>query len=107
MAETTFDDITERLDEIVAQVRSKDTSLERSLDLFDEAIALGSKAVDMVDSFELSPREADMLDGQEAAVAASKEAGAASESDEASPALDASSGASDGTAGVDAGAKDA
>lgn len=72
MAETTihnFDDITARLDEIVSTVRSKDTSLERSLDLFDEAIDLGSKAVDMVDSFELSPREADMLDAKEAAAA--------------------------------------
>ena len=65
----TFDDITERLDEIIATVRSKDTSLERSLDLFDEAIELGSKAVDMVDSFELSPREAEMLDEREAAAA--------------------------------------
>lgn len=65
MAEGTFDDITERLDQIIAQVRSRDTSLERSLDLFDEAIELGSRAVDMVDSFELSPREVDMLDGQE------------------------------------------
>lgn len=64
MAEGTFDDITARLDEIIAQVRSKETSLERSLDLFDEAIELGSRAVDMVDSFELSPREADMLDGR-------------------------------------------
>ena len=64
-ASRTFDDITERLDEIVATVRSKDTSLERSLDLFDEAIKLGSAAVDMVDSFELSPREAEMLDRQE------------------------------------------
>ena len=48
MADTTiktFDDITDRLDEIVAAVRSKDTSLERSLDLFDEAIKLGSRAV--------------------------------------------------------------
>lgn len=65
MAESTvhtFDDITERLDEIIAQVRSKDTSLERSLDLFDEAIALGSKAVDLVDSFDLSPREAQALE---------------------------------------------
>lgn len=64
MAESTintFDDITERLDEIIATVRSKDTSLERSLDLFDEAIKLGSRAVDMVDTFELSPREADEL----------------------------------------------
>ena len=55
----TFDDLTDRLDEIIAAVRSKDTSLERCLDLFDEAIGLGSKAVDMVDTFELSPREAD------------------------------------------------
>lgn len=64
MAEGNFDEITERLDEIIAQVRSKDTSLERSLDLFDEAIELGSRAVDMVDSFELSPREVDMLDAE-------------------------------------------
>ncbi len=71
MAEGTFDDITERLDQIIAQVRSKDTSLERSLDLFDEAIELGSRAVDMVDSFELSPREADMLDADSVAEGAS------------------------------------
>lgn len=64
MSESTvgnFDDITARLDEIVATVKSKDTSLERSLDLFDEAIKLGAKAVDMVDKFELSPREAEQL----------------------------------------------
>jgi hypothetical protein len=42
---------------IVASVRDKDTSLERSLDLFDEAIALGSAAVDLVDLTELSPSE--------------------------------------------------
>lgn len=83
MAEGTFDAITERLDEIIAQVRSKDTSLERSLDLFDEAIELGSRAVDMVDSFELSPREADMLDEQEAAAAAAKSGDVASKSGDA------------------------
>ena len=54
-----FDEISNRLDQIIATVRSKDTSLERSLDLFDEAIELGSRAVDMVDKFELTPREAD------------------------------------------------
>lgn len=52
-----FDQITERLDEIIDQVRGKDTSLERSLDLFDEAIALGSKAVDLVDATDFSPAE--------------------------------------------------
>lgn len=65
MAESTvhtFEDITTRLDEIIATVRSKDTSLERSLDLFDEAIKLGSKAVELVDSFDMSPTEAAMLE---------------------------------------------
>ena len=53
----TFGDITGRLDDIVAQVRDKDVSLERSLDLFDEAIALGSKAVSLVDATDFSPEE--------------------------------------------------
>lgn len=63
MADTqgNFDDLTLRLDEIIAQVRSKDTSLERCLDLFDEAIEIGSHAVDMVDTLELTPREEDRL----------------------------------------------
>lgn len=53
----TFGEITERLDDIVSQVRDKDVSLERSLDLFDEAIALGSKAVSLVDATDFSPDE--------------------------------------------------
>ncbi len=65
MAESTvhsFDDVLSRMDDIVNAVRAKDASLERSLDLFDEAIALGSKAVEMVDSFELSDREAAQIE---------------------------------------------
>lgn len=58
----TFDDVMARMDDIVAAVRAKDASLEHSLDLFDEAIALGSKAVEMVDNFELSDREAAQLE---------------------------------------------
>lgn len=52
-----FSQISDRLDEIIDAVRDKETSLERSLDLFDEAIALGSKAVGMVDTTELTPEE--------------------------------------------------
>ena len=63
----TFPQISERLDAIVGQVRDKDVSLERSLDLFEEAIALGSKAVGMVDVEEVSPEEeAKLLAGKEA-----------------------------------------
>ena len=53
----TFAQISDRLDTIVDAVRAKDISLERSLDLFDEAIALGSKAVAMVDATDCSPEE--------------------------------------------------
>lgn len=58
----TFDDVMARMDDIVTAVRAKDASLEHSLDLFDEAIALGSKAVEMVDNFELSDHEAAQLE---------------------------------------------
>ena len=54
---TSFEQITERLDQIVGQVRKKDLPLESSLDLFDEAIALGSKAVDFVDTTPITPEE--------------------------------------------------
>lgn len=53
----TFDQVTERLDEIVKQVKRKDLPLESSLDLFDEAIALGSKAVDFVDTAQPTSEE--------------------------------------------------
>ena len=59
----TFDQIAGRLDEIVGAVRSKDTSLERSLDLFDEAIELGSRAVEMVDKVDFTEEEAARIAG--------------------------------------------
>lgn len=46
----TFSEVVDRLDQIVAAVRSKDTTLEQSLDLLDEAIDLGLGAVELVDS---------------------------------------------------------
>ena len=69
-----FSSITERLDQIVAQVRDKDVSLERSLDLFDEAIALGSKAVELVDATDFTPEEEERLAEAEAAEAAAEAA---------------------------------
>lgn len=93
-----FSDVTDRLDEIIDSVRDKDTSLERSLDLFDEAIALGTRAVDLVDKAAFSPEERERLvdagepddESSDAAEAANDEAtddepaeeeGAASEAD--------------------------
>ena len=95
MAESTvhtFEDITARLDEIITTVRSKDTSLERSLDLFDEAIKLGSKAVELVDSFDMSPTEAAMLEeAQESDAASDSESGATDVAADGAPAAKADS----------------
>ena len=53
-----FSETLGRLDEIVEAVRSKDTSLEHSLDLLDEAISLGLGAVELVDVDEFGTPEA-------------------------------------------------
>ncbi len=86
-----FDQITARLDSIVDQVRDKNVSLEHSLDLFDEAIALGSKAVNMVDTTEFTPEEEERLVQAQAAGDASNEEAASSEQAEASAADETSS----------------
>ena len=39
----------EQLDEIVAQVRKKDVSLERSLDLLEEGVALANRCTELID----------------------------------------------------------
>ena len=54
---STFAGLVERLDEIVLTVKAKDTTLEESLDLFDEDIRLGTDAVEKVDSSESVDRE--------------------------------------------------
>ena len=91
-----FDQITRRLDDIVGAVRDRDVSLERSLDLFDEAIALGSKAVELVDATDFSPEERAMLADEGPTVekgtdkGAAPQAGAAAESKGPAPAEGAS-----------------
>ena len=86
-----FSDITERLDDIVGQVRDKDVSLERSLDLFDEAIALGSKAVSLVDATDFSPEEeARLAEDPQAAEKDVPAEGAAPEGGAFAPAAEAS-----------------
>lgn len=86
-----FGQITARLDSIVDQVRDKNVSLEHSLDLFDEAIALGSKAVNMVDTTEFTPEEEERLVRAQAAGDASNEEAASDEQAEASAADETSS----------------
>ena len=44
-----FSEVRARLDQIVTEVRKKDLSLEKSLDLYEEAIKLGNRAAELVD----------------------------------------------------------
>lgn len=69
----TYEEIKNRLDVIEKEVKSKDISLERSLDLFDEAIALSSKAVDLVDKTNFSEQESKQIDNSADEAKASKE----------------------------------
>ena len=69
----TYEEIKNRLDVIEKEVKSKDISLERSLDLFDEAIALSSKAVDLVDKTNFSEQESKQIDNSTDEASASKE----------------------------------
>ena len=45
----TFGEVRARLDEIVVAVRDKNLSLEKSLDLYEEAIELGNRCAELVD----------------------------------------------------------
>ena len=84
-----FDEIGARLDEITSQVKDKGTPLERSLDLFDEAIALGSRAVDLVDAIEFTPEE-------EALAQAAADADTAADSGQPSQAADSADAPAEG-----------
>ena len=44
-----YSDAKARLDEIVKQVRAKDVSLERSLDLLEEGVKLANQCTEMID----------------------------------------------------------
>jgi exodeoxyribonuclease VII small subunit len=54
----------ERLEEIVTQVKAKDMPLEKSLDLYEEALRLGSACAELIDHTDFSVEE---LEGVSAA----------------------------------------
>jgi len=45
----TYKDAKDQLDEIVEQVRKKDVSLEKSLDLLEEGVALANRCTELID----------------------------------------------------------
>ncbi|MCL1879955.1 MAG: exodeoxyribonuclease VII small subunit [Actinomycetia bacterium] len=55
--QSSFERVRDRMEEIVVQIRSKDLPLEKSLDLYEEALRLGSVAAEMIDRTDFSVDE--------------------------------------------------
>jgi exodeoxyribonuclease VII small subunit len=56
----------ERLEEIVVQVRSKELPLEKSLDLYEEALRLGNRCAEVIDRTDFSAEELELAQSLDA-----------------------------------------
>ena len=54
---STYTQHKERLEEIVLQIRAKDIPLEKSLDLYDEALAIGTRCVEQLEQTDFTVEE--------------------------------------------------
>jgi len=78
-----------RLEEIVSQVRKKDTSLEKSLDLLEEGVRLANACTELIDHQDWVGTTPPELEGADAAANAGVQ-GASSETAEAEAVVEAS-----------------
>lgn len=51
-SDRSFTEIRSRLEEIASQVRGDDIALDKTLDLYDEAVKLGMKATELLEVIE-------------------------------------------------------
>ena len=58
-----FTQIRDRLDEIATQVRGDDMPLDTALDLYDEAVKLGMKATELLETLDASDSDAPSSEG--------------------------------------------
>lgn len=58
-----FTQIRDRLDEIATQVRGDDMPLDAALDLYDEAVKLGMKATELLETLDASDNDAPSSEG--------------------------------------------
>jgi len=64
-SQSSFSKTRERLEEIVTQIKAKDMPLEKSLDLYEEALRLGSECAEMIDRTDFSIDDFDITEGEE------------------------------------------
>lgn len=63
-----YSSVRDHLDEIAAQIKNGDTSLDQCLDLYEEAIALGNSCAELIDTADFSAEEfAQMTDDMDGA----------------------------------------
>ncbi len=62
----TFAQARQRLEAIVEQVKGNDTPLEKSLDLYEEAIKVGNRCSDLIDNVDFTAEEVALLRSGEA-----------------------------------------
>lgn len=60
--EQTFASIRDRLEEIASQVKGDDVPLDTALDLYDEAVKLGMKATELLESMDEEPGEQERVE---------------------------------------------
>lgn len=58
-----FTQIRDRLDEIATQVRRDDMPLDAALDLYDEAVKLGMKVTELLETIDASDSDAPSSEG--------------------------------------------
>lgn len=58
-----FTQIRDRLDEIATQVRGDDMPFDAALDLYDEAVKLGMKATELLETLDASDSDAPSSEG--------------------------------------------
>lgn len=54
---TSYNQQKKRLEDIVVQIRAKDIPLEKSLDLYDEALAIGTRCVERLEQTDFTVEE--------------------------------------------------
>ena len=63
--QSSFSRTRKRLEEIVTQIKAKDVPLEKSLDLYEEALRLGGMCAELIDRTDFSSDELEGIDENE------------------------------------------
>jgi exodeoxyribonuclease VII small subunit len=90
--QSSYDRTRERLEEIVTQVKAKDVPLEKSLELYEEALRLGNRCAEMIDRTDFSAEELERAENVNAFEADEADAGGEADAANGAEAADVADG---------------